>query len=158
MPVRLSKKLWVKRTIPLGLDVTMTFRRFGYAEYKAAEAMAHRRARDAVETVNMGLVELEDGENLPLEAEADLIGKASEILIDTLVLKYADGWTGVFDDDAPEGEEIPLPLTSENWAMFRSCLPMCVDRLQQSLVMLHQMVDQEGKDYAPLPGTGIQGG
>ncbi|MCP3971688.1 MAG: hypothetical protein GY717_15485 [Rhodobacteraceae bacterium] len=159
MPVKLSRASWAERAIPLGYGVSVTFRRFGYAEYKAAEALAHKRARASVETANLGLLELGDDEVLSDEAEADLIGKAAEILIDTLVLMHASGWEGVEDADAStEGNIVACPLTAQTWAQFRSHCPVLVDVLQQRLVLLHQMIDAEGKGFAPSPDTAIPAG
>ncbi len=145
MAVRLAKALFSERRIEIGYGVTVTFRRFGYADYKEAEARAHRMARSGLDPVRAIALDVGDDEEVPPDVQDRLIGLASEILLDSMVIGFATRWEGVVGDDGAA-----LPLTRDTWVAFRSELPLLAENLERKLAMPMHMVAAEGKGFAPL--------
>ena len=161
MPVLVKRHPYAERVVPLGYGVQMTFKRFTYAQYKAVESLAHSRARSLTELPEGSLLDLDGTEPLEPEIEAALIGSASELLLDTLVNKFALSWVGVLDGDQyvvdkPE-THIELPLNADTWLQFRTENPMNADILMTALVRPYGLIDAEGKGSAPLQTTDIPG-
>lgn len=162
MAIRLSRKLFESRDIPIGYGVSFTFAPFGYADYKEAEARAGRMARDRLSQVDTIKLETTDDEDLGPEFAEKMIGLSAEILLDSLVMKYATSWSGVFyekkNPDDPEEADIAMPLTPESWEGFRSELPLMADILDRKLVMPMHVIVTEGNASAPLPSGDTQAG
>lgn len=153
MVVKLSRALLgQERTISLGYEIQFQFKGFTFADYKEAEAWAHRSARDGLtkeQTAALAGAELEE---LGDEFKDRLAGLAQEMLLDRLVSQFCTGWAGieVYEGDDPEKSE-PLPFNIENWTMVKAAMPMLLDRLFVQLQSPMAMVTLEGNGSAPSP-------
>jgi hypothetical protein len=139
MAVILSKELFKPRTIPCGYGVKITFAPFGFADYREAEARSRRLAADRLTQPEALAMDQKSDEDLGPEFQERLFGLASEVLIDSLVMKFATGWEGVEDET-----KAPLPLNPENWQSFRDEFPTLVDILDRSLGKPMQVLADEG--------------
>jgi hypothetical protein len=126
-----------ERTVALGYGVSVTLAPVGYADLKAAEVTAIRRARDRLNLDDAR--DLVAGEDVEAR-EGRIAGLAEEIMLDELVRTHVRGWSGVMDEDG----KTPAPLTPETWARFRRGVPFLADRLRAEMRLPSEMIVAEG--------------
>lgn len=153
MVVRISRRLFAERRIPVMGDVAITFQPFGYSEFKSIEAMSMRLAREAMDDVDLISTEVLDDEDLSPELMDRLSGLCAQFTLDALVIAFATGWEGVQIDDDPEP-----PLTPETWVLFREENPILAAHLHRKLESPVRTVDFEGNGSAPLPNGAVKAG
>ncbi len=143
MAIRLVE-LFDARSIDLGYGVSVRVRPIGYADLKAAEASALRRARerkaallDAPDAVAQDAADNRSSDD-------EMLGLAEELLLDEMVHRFVESWDGVLDEDGLT----PAPLTPATWRKFRQGVPMLADVLRAALRRPVDLVVCEGKPSA----------
>lgn len=148
MGIRLSDIVAGPRDVALGDGVSITLMPVSYAAMKAAEATAHRKAREQIGDY-FGLMGEADGDwEQQLLYQERIIGIAEELMLDGLVANYATGWDGVFEND-----DTPVPLNEANWRRFRNAFPWKADQVRAALHRPVDIVASEGNLSAPSPNT-----
>lgn len=154
MVAKLSKTLrGQERRIPLGFGVSFTFKPFTFAQYKEAEAWATRNAREGLSDEQSAALAGSDIDEMGDDFKDRLIGLASQMVLDRLVLNFCIKWEGVeeFGED-PEVTQ-PMELSPENWGLFRDDFPTLVELLDQQLRNPMHAVVTEGNGSAPSQNT-----
>ncbi len=146
MAIRISRHLFGERKIPLGGDVSFTFRPIGYSDFRQMDAMSVRMARQRLGDLDQVRLEVEDDEDLGPEFNDRLIGISAEIMLDALIIGFSTGWHGVQIDDDKDPD-----LTPENWMLFREENPGVAYVLHRKIEAPFRTVAAEGNGYAPLP-------
>ena len=141
MALRLDRSVARNRRIDLGYGVSLTMRPFGFAEFKEAEAAAHRLASQTLPPAEAASIDAFDDEDLPPEVEDATRGQFASHLIRILVSRFGDGWEGV---ETESGE--PAALTLRTFDEFMTLFPGVVQGLQVQLLAPYQAAVLEGKD------------
>lgn len=133
------------RTVDLGYGVTVTLGPIGFADLKAAEGAALRKARTQIEARREATEIAAEGSDAVAALGDDIVALAEEIMLDEMVGRHAVAWAGVLDDDG----ETPAALTRDNWVRFRRGVPFLADRLRAEIRMPMELVVREGKPSTP---------
>ncbi|MBU2960062.1 hypothetical protein KO516_04305 [Citreicella sp. C3M06] len=148
MALRLVRALSGPRRIELGYGVAVSYRAFGYADLREAEATAHRLARETMPERLAFAAALHDDEDLGPEHDEGRRGQFARHLVKLLLLRFGTGWEGVEVDDGRAA-----PMTEDTLDAFLSLFPGVASVLHVRLLEPWAELEAEGNVSARSPHT-----